>query len=83
MLGRIRANRTFCINPKHGIRSILTTGGKQRRLLFDATMIANTPFEVCVDREGEGGVLLSCGMSQSEVDLPFANISFEEAPAGN
>ncbi|KAK0751304.1 hypothetical protein B0T18DRAFT_425967 [Schizothecium vesticola] len=52
-------------------------------LLFDATMTANTPFEVCVDREGEGGVLLSCGMSQSEVDLPFANISFEEAPAGN
>ena len=51
-------------------------------LLFDATMVANTPFEVCVDREGEGGVLLSCGMSQSEVDLPFANISFQEVPAG-
>ncbi|KAK3342214.1 hypothetical protein B0T25DRAFT_560218 [Lasiosphaeria hispida] len=52
-------------------------------LLFDATVIATLPFEVCVDREGEGGVSLSCGMSQTEVDLPFANISWEEAPAGN
>jgi len=52
-------------------------------LLFDATMTATLPFEVCVDREGEGGVSLSCSMSQSEVDLPFANISWEEAPAGN
>ena len=43
-------------------------------------MTANTPFEVCVDREGEDGVLLSREMSQSEVELPFANISFEEVP---
>jgi len=46
-------------------------------------MTGNLPFEVCIDREGENGVLLSCEMSQSEVDLPFANISFEEASAGN
>jgi len=58
-------------------------GSKQHRLLFDATMTGNLPFEVCIDREGENGVLLSCEMSQSEVDLPFANISFEEASAGN
>ena len=54
---------------------------QQRRILFDATMIATLPFEVCTDREGEGGVLLSCEMSQTEVDLPFANISWEEAPS--
>ncbi|KAK4446282.1 hypothetical protein QBC34DRAFT_470044 [Podospora aff. communis PSN243] len=55
----------------------------KRPVLFDATVIASLPFEVCIDREGENGVLLSCEMSQTEVDLPFANISFEEVPAGN
>ena len=58
-------------------------GSKYRRLLFNATVMANLPFEVCVDEQGEGGVLLSCGMSQTEVDLPFVNISWAEAPAGN
>jgi len=33
------------------------------RLLFDATMIATLPSEVCIDGEGEGGLLLSCEIS--------------------
>ncbi|KAK0617667.1 hypothetical protein B0T14DRAFT_556809 [Immersiella caudata] len=61
----------------------LCSGDPSKPLLFDATVIANLPFEVCIDREGENGVLLSCEMSQTEVDLPFANISWEEAPVGN
>ena len=55
----------------------------KHRLIFDATMIATLPFEVCMDKEGEDGILLSCEMSQTEVDLPFANISFEAAVTEN
>ncbi|KAK0614502.1 hypothetical protein B0T14DRAFT_499758 [Immersiella caudata] len=54
-------------------------GELKRLLLFDATIIGSMPTEVCAPVTGADGVTQLCELDAKEVELPVANIYWEDA----
>ncbi|KAK3311773.1 hypothetical protein B0H66DRAFT_636143 [Apodospora peruviana] len=48
-------------------------------VLFDATVVGELPTEVCVARDGTGGVTQSCALPATPLPLEVENIYWEDA----